>query len=52
MENINKKIILCADDFGISPGVNQGIINLAEKGHISATSVMVVYKNWNDFRTH
>ena len=41
-----KRVILCADDFGISPGVNQGIIRLAEKERISATSAMVVYDEW------
>tara|TARA_B100000315_G_scaffold173577_1_gene162007 strand:- start:674 stop:1555 length:882 start_codon:yes stop_codon:yes gene_type:complete len=42
----SKKVILSADDFGISPGVSKGIIQLAQKQRISATSVMVVYDNW------
>jgi predicted glycoside hydrolase/deacetylase ChbG (UPF0249 family) len=37
-----RHIILCADDYGISPGVNRGIRDLAEKRRINATSVMVV----------
>jgi|TARA_B100002003_G_C14088199_1_gene523450 predicted glycoside hydrolase/deacetylase ChbG (UPF0249 family) len=42
----SKNVILSADDFGITPGVSKGILQLAEKQRISATSVMVVYDNW------
>lgn len=35
-----KKIILCADDFGLRPGVNRAILDLASKGRLSATTVM------------
>jgi len=35
-------IWLCADDYGISPGVNRGIRDLIERGRLNATSVMVV----------
>tara|TARA_B100000315_G_C14530639_1_gene565990 strand:- start:305 stop:1165 length:861 start_codon:yes stop_codon:yes gene_type:complete len=44
---LKKKVILCADDFGISPSVSKSICALAEKKRISATSVMVVYEDWN-----
>ncbi len=44
--NSDKKIIICADDFGISPGVSKGILKLAEKNKISATSVMVCFDDW------
>jgi len=44
--NIDKEIIICVDDFGISPGVSKGILKLAEKKRISATSVMVCYDDW------
>jgi chitin disaccharide deacetylase len=37
-----RKIWLCADDYGISPGVNRGIRELIEQGRLNATSVMVV----------
>jgi chitin disaccharide deacetylase len=54
-----KKVILCADDFGISPSVNKSICYLAEKKRISATSVMVAYNDWSvngqnllDFQAH
>jgi chitin disaccharide deacetylase len=37
-----RQIWLCADDYGISPGVNRGIRELIERGRLNATSVMVV----------
>ena len=37
-----RRIWLCADDYGISPGVNRGIRDLVERGRLNATSVMVV----------
>ena len=37
-----RRIWLCADDYGISPGVNKGIRELIELGRLNATSVMVV----------
>ena len=37
-----RRIWLCADDYGISPGVNRGIRELIEQGRLNATSVMVV----------
>jgi predicted glycoside hydrolase/deacetylase ChbG (UPF0249 family) len=37
-----RRIWLCADDYGISPGVNRAIRELLERGRINATSVMMV----------
>src|ERR1700730_11457855 len=37
-----RRIFLCADDYGISPGVTRGIRELIERGRLNATSVMVV----------
>jgi len=37
-----KRIWLCADDYGISPGVNRAIRDLVERGRLNATSVMMV----------
>jgi chitin disaccharide deacetylase len=37
-----RRIWLCADDYGISPGVNRGIRYLISRGRLNATSVMVV----------
>jgi predicted glycoside hydrolase/deacetylase ChbG (UPF0249 family) len=39
---MNRRIWLCADDYGISPGVNRAIRNLIEKRRLNATSAMVV----------
>ena len=37
-----RRIWLCADDYGISPGVNRAIRELIERGRLNATSVMTV----------
>jgi chitin disaccharide deacetylase len=37
-----RRIWLCADDYGISSGVNRGIRDLIARGRLNATSVMVV----------
>jgi predicted glycoside hydrolase/deacetylase ChbG (UPF0249 family) len=37
-----RRIWLCADDYGLSSGVNRGIRELIERGRLNATSVMVV----------
>jgi predicted glycoside hydrolase/deacetylase ChbG (UPF0249 family) len=37
-----RRIWLCADDYGISPGVNRAICDLLERGRLNATSVMMV----------
>jgi predicted glycoside hydrolase/deacetylase ChbG (UPF0249 family) len=39
---MSRRIWLCADDYGISPGVNSAIRDLVEKGRLNATSVMMV----------
>jgi predicted glycoside hydrolase/deacetylase ChbG (UPF0249 family) len=38
-----KPVVLCADDYGLSPGVSSGIRELIDQGRLSATSCMVVY---------
>jgi predicted glycoside hydrolase/deacetylase ChbG (UPF0249 family) len=37
-----RRIWLCADDYGLSPGVNRAICDLVERGRLNATSVMAV----------
>jgi predicted glycoside hydrolase/deacetylase ChbG (UPF0249 family) len=37
-----RRICLCADDYGLSPGVNEAIRALIGRGRINATSAMVV----------
>jgi predicted glycoside hydrolase/deacetylase ChbG (UPF0249 family) len=37
-----RRVWLCADDYGLSPGVNRAIRDLIARGRLNATSVMVV----------
>jgi predicted glycoside hydrolase/deacetylase ChbG (UPF0249 family) len=37
-----RRFWLCADDYGLSPGVNRGIRDLIARGRLNATSAMVV----------
>jgi len=37
-----RRIWLCADDYGLSPGINRAIRDLIARGRLNATSVMVV----------
>ena len=39
---MSRRIWLCADDYGISPGVNRAIRELIENGRLNATSAMVL----------
>lgn len=39
--NESKNIVLCADDFGLNPGISKGILKLAQLGRLSAVSCMV-----------
>ncbi|HET9715508.1 MAG TPA: ChbG/HpnK family deacetylase [Pseudolabrys sp.] len=42
MQSRTRRIWLCADDYGISPGVSTGIRELIARERLNATSVMVV----------
>lgn len=42
------RIILCADDFGISVGVNRAIVDLVAQGRLSAVSCMSLAPAWKD----
>ncbi|MFO1189993.1 MAG: ChbG/HpnK family deacetylase [Alphaproteobacteria bacterium] len=39
-------VVLCADDYGLAPGVGQAIRDLIARGRLSATSCMVVADAW------
>lgn len=41
-------IILVADDYGLSPGVNRAIIDLAGRGRLSAVSCMSLAPYWEE----
>jgi predicted glycoside hydrolase/deacetylase ChbG (UPF0249 family) len=43
---VSRAISLCADDFGLSPGVNRGVAEALEAGRLSATSVMTTRPSW------
>ncbi len=38
-----KRIVVCADDYGLSPGVSKAIRDLIAKGRLNATSVMTIF---------
>jgi len=42
MDSSPRRIWLCADDYGIAPGVNTAVRDLVTRGRLNATSVMVV----------
>jgi chitin disaccharide deacetylase len=44
--NTFRDAVLCADDFGLSDGVSQGILELAELGRLSATGAMTNLPGW------
>jgi hypothetical protein len=43
VELARRKVVLCADDYGLAPGVSRAIRELLANGHLSATSCMVAY---------
>lgn len=43
---MSRPFILCADDFGLTPGVDAAIVDLAAKGRLSAVSGMVAAPAW------
>jgi predicted glycoside hydrolase/deacetylase ChbG (UPF0249 family) len=43
-----RRFWLCADDFGMAPGVNRAICDLLARGRINATSVMMVGPSFSD----
>jgi chitin disaccharide deacetylase len=43
-----RTVVLCADDYGISPGVSRGIRELLAAGRLSATSCMVDFPEFRD----
>ena len=41
-----RRLVVCADDYALTPGVSRGIRELLAAGRISATSVMTVSPHW------
>ncbi|QSI31102.1 ChbG/HpnK family deacetylase [Variovorax sp. RKNM96] len=46
--DVMQEICICADDFGLSTGVNAAVVDLAQRGKISATGGMVRRSAWMD----
>jgi predicted glycoside hydrolase/deacetylase ChbG (UPF0249 family) len=44
-----RPVVVCADDFGLTEGVSRGILDLAQAGRLSATSVMANRPHWPQF---
>jgi len=42
----DRYLCICADDFGMSEGINAAVLRLAERGKLSATSCMVGRDAW------
>lgn len=45
---MSKAIILCADDYGLNPAINAGILSLLELGRLSAVSCMTQSPTWQE----
>ncbi len=43
-----RRIVLCADDFGMEPSVNDGILRLAAAGRVTAVTCMVDMPAWRE----
>lgn len=41
-----RPIVVCADDYGLAPGVSEAIASLIETGRLSATSCMSALPDW------
>lgn len=42
---VSRRIVICADDYGLAPGVSRAIRELALAGRLNATSVMTLFPN-------
>jgi len=42
------KIVLCADDFALNPGVSSAILALVDKGRLSAVSGLTTMQGWRE----
>jgi chitin disaccharide deacetylase len=45
---MTRAVVLCADDYALSPGISRGILQLAEQGRLSAISCMTGALHWPD----
>ncbi len=42
----SRRIVLCADDYGLAPGVGRAVRELAAAGRVSAVSCMAISPSW------
>jgi predicted glycoside hydrolase/deacetylase ChbG (UPF0249 family) len=42
----SRHLCVCADDFGLSTGINEAVLDLAERGSLSSTGCMVMRPAW------
>lgn len=45
---MTRSLVLCADDFGLSDGINRAILELIDLGRLSATSCMTTMPAWTE----
>lgn len=43
---MSRPLVLCADDYGLAPGVDEGIVELVAAGRLSAVSCMTGLARW------
>src|SRR5690606_28678950 len=48
MTEVRTKLVVCADDYALTPGVSRAIRELIAARRISATSVMTVCPYWTE----
>lgn len=44
--SLQRRLIVCADDYGLGAGISRAIVALIERGRLSATSCMTVSPRW------
>jgi predicted glycoside hydrolase/deacetylase ChbG (UPF0249 family) len=45
-DTTRRALTLCADDFGLAPGIDEAILDLAGRGRLTAVSSLVLGENW------
>lgn len=48
MTDVPRPILLCADDYGLAPGVSAAILELLQAGRLSVTGCMTVSPFWSE----
>jgi predicted glycoside hydrolase/deacetylase ChbG (UPF0249 family) len=46
LTGVRQRLVLCADDYALTPGVSEGILVLAQAGRLSAVSCMTASPFW------